>query len=372
MGCYKYRFFPTSTQKNILQEWMNTSRFVYNKTVHCIQKEHNKINFFSLRNKLVPKKNVISSQQWILNTPKEIRAYSVKEVVTAYKTCFSNLRTKTINKFKIGFRSKRKQNTETITLPKQSIKCAGNEFKVYCRKMKQSLKLNKEFLETVNHDFKILHVKKCDLWYICIPKQYDVSTRITENQSNPKVISIDPGIKTFLTMYDKNGKVIKIGEGDMKNKLIPMCERVDYLKSVLSKSKGIRKRNLSIRISKEMYKLKSYLLEIHNKTSLYLSKNYSLILIPNLGKLKMNGRRNRRTLRNWNHSKFIERLRFQCNKRGSTLKIVTEEYTSKTCGNCGWLNETLKNKNIFKCKKCMLSIDRDTNGARNILLKNLK
>ena len=45
--------------------------------------------------------------------------------------------------------------------------------------------------------------------------------------------------------------------------------------------------------------------------------------------------------------------------------------TSKTCTNCGWLNHNLSNKDCFKCNKCCIEIDRDTNGARNILLKEL-
>ena len=56
--------------------------------------------------------------------------------------------------------------------------------------------------------------------------------------------------------------------------------------------------------------------------------------------------------------------------RNKKLIICTEEYTSKTCSKCGEINEKLGGKKIFKCEKCQLQIDRDFNGAINILLKN--
>ena len=42
------------------------------------------------------------------------------------------------------------------------------------------------------------------------------------------------------------------------------------------------------------------------------------------------------------------------------MEICTEEYTSKTCGRCGELNDVKA-----------LVIDRDVNGARNIYIKVL-
>jgi transposase len=54
---------------------------------------------------------------------------------------------------------------------------------------------------------------------------------------------------------------------------------------------------------------------------------------------------------------------------GKKLIIVDESYTSCTCGVCGIINNT-KGKEVFDCSNCLLSIDRDATGSRNILIKN--
>ena len=52
--------------------------------------------------------------------------------------------------------------------------------------------------------------------------------------------------------------------------------------------------------------------------------------------------------------------------------IAAEHYTSKTCGECGALNETLGGKKTFLCAFCGYEADRDHNGARNILLRAIR
>ena len=44
---------------------------------------------------------------------------------------------------------------------------------------------------------------------------------------------------------------------------------------------------------------------------------------------------------------------------------------SKTCTNCGELHRNLGGSKTFCCPKCKVVLDRDANGARNILLKFL-
>ncbi len=67
---------------------------------------------------------------------------------------------------------------------------------------------------------------------------------------------------------------------------------------------------------------------------------------------------------------FMLRLYRDCLRYNKKLIIVGEEYTSKTSGSCGELNN-IGIKEVYCCEWCELEIDRDVNGARNILLKNL-
>jgi putative transposase len=69
------------------------------------------------------------------------------------------------------------------------------------------------------------------------------------------------------------------------------------------------------------------------------------------------------------HYKFKQHLANKCNEYGCELKIVTEEYTSQCCSQCGILSNSYI-KRLKCCISCNFTIDRDLNGSRNILLKN--
>ena len=52
--------------------------------------------------------------------------------------------------------------------------------------------------------------------------------------------------------------------------------------------------------------------------------------------------------------------------------LCTEEFTSQTYTRCGERDTELGDAHTFNCDNCKLVIDRDVNGARNILIKYLK
>jgi putative transposase len=79
-----------------------------------------------------------------------------------------------------------------------------------------------------------------------------------------------------------------------------------------------------------------------------------------------------KTVRNmltWSHYKFRQHLVHKAFERNINLRLVDEAFTSKTCGQCGWIDDKLGSRKVFKCTDCWSVMDRDFNGARNVLLK---
>ena len=79
-----------------------------------------------------------------------------------------------------------------------------------------------------------------------------------------------------------------------------------------------------------------------------------------------------RKMLNWSHYSFRKRLIDHSEKVGTRVHEVSEDYTSKTCGNCGIMNDNLEREETFYCKECEFNIPRDYNGSRNIFLMNVE
>ena len=57
---------------------------------------------------------------------------------------------------------------------------------------------------------------------------------------------------------------------------------------------------------------------------------------------------------------------------GKEKKVIKiQEIKEGRCGICGKQKKDLNGSKIYECKKCNIKIDRDINGARNILIRLL-
>src|SRR5690606_32666862 len=119
--------------------------------------------------------------------------------------------------------------------------------------------------------------------------------------------------------------------------------------------------------------------EVHKKLSRWLCQEYDIVLLPIFETQKMSIKNKRkirsktaRAMLTWSHYRFQQRL-INKSREYPWCKIIIcdEQYTSKTCGFCGYIKTNLGGSKIYKCDQCQIKLDRDINGARNILLRYL-
>ncbi len=126
-------------------------------------------------------------------------------------------------------------------------------------------------------------------------------------------------------------------------------------------------------------KIRNLISELHKKTAKYLCDKYKVIFLPTFETQQMvkKGKRRlttktARAMVTLSHYKFKQTLKHQAAKHGCIVVNVTEEWTSKTCSKCGHIHRKLGGNKCFTCPDCGHKLDRDLNGAFNILLKALR
>lgn len=128
--------------------------------------------------------------------------------------------------------------------------------------------------------------------------------------------------------------------------------------------------------------------EMHCKLVKWLVTNFDLVLLPKFETQSMcqknevvheDGTRHKtrkingkvaRAMYTWSHYRFQQRLLHKIREYPQCRVVICDEdFTSKTCGHCGFVHEKLGGNKTFKCPSCRVSLDRDVNGARNIFLR---
>ncbi len=372
----KLRIYPDSEQKKILNNWFGATRFVYNKCLNYIKNEYKKcrenntetkhiLNLKNLRALFINNINYESRDTWMLDIPYDIRDESLQDLLGNYSSNFAK-----DSSFDIKFRSKK--NINTVSVLKKHWNTGGMYSKVFTSKLKCEQKLP----ENLDHTCRI---KKTNLnkYYICIPKiiKKSIENHVSGNENQvteKKIISIDPGVRTFITGYDPNGLVIKSGNYDISL----LARLLHYKHKLQGQLTKITNHSTRYRVNKALLRLSDRIQNLvddcHKKLVSWLCKNYNTIIIPRMSfhNFSNMSRKNKNKMIVWKHCSFVDRL-INKSREYKDCKIieVTEEYTSKTCGSCGHIKTNLNSSKILHCNKCLSKIDRDTNGARNILLK---
>jgi putative transposase len=231
------------------------------------------------------------------------------------------------------------------------------------------------------------------------PGRYYMIIPITIKKSEPseearEVIAFDPGVRCFQTGFDSSGRVIEYGneeDGGGITKIYKLGRRIDKLHSEIDTHKKDkyenkkerfkyknRRRKMRRRCGELSYRISNLKRDLHWKMAKEITSHYDDVLISRFPVSQMIGREDRRIKRetvkkmlNWSHFQFRQRLIHKAEELGTVVHETSEHYTSKTCGRCGKIHWKLGGNKTFKCPHCHFTLDRDHNGARNIMIMNL-
>lgn len=416
----KIKMKPNQQQRSVIDEWINTSRYVYNKTVNLIAEGH-KINHFELRDIIVTENtkktnpeyqtfikelavlqqkkkeshtkeidNLILQKklsrqsivkdlkteknaninEWELNTPKAVRDAAVSDVCKAYKTGFSNLKAGNIRHFQLQFKKKTNPN-KCVCVPKSLVKNVGGVIKLSSSFFKDNcnFKMGKKTIKkhknlVIRNDIRI--VKQKGIYWFVIP------IPVTVNDAKPLVnyCGIDPGVRSFMTSFGNHDCIeYKHDESQLRK----YNDRLAELKS-LRCNKLITKRILKKKYNRLESKKEHLINELHWKVINDLLTKNDVIFYGDIKShdIVKNGK-NKILNTNMNDLKFYtfkSRLLSKALEKHKRVVPVNEAYTTQTCCCCGMMYKPGISK-VYNCQGCNSCVDRDVNASKNILMKGI-
>ncbi|RHZ70779.1 hypothetical protein Glove_267g56 [Diversispora epigaea] len=284
----------------------------------------------------------------VLETPYDIRDEAMNDLLKSYSSNFAAKR----KKFKMKFRSKKDQQQSIAILSKHWGKSKG--VCTFLCKMKLAENLPAE----LHYDSRLV-MNRLGEFYLCIPQPLEIWAKNQGPTQSDAVITLDPGVRTFITGYDPSEQAVEWGKNDISRiyRLSHIYDKIqsthDSIHGKVHKRKRYKLCRVMLRIHKKICCLIN---DCHHKLAKWLCQSYRIILLPKFQTQGMVRHGKWRILREYPWCRVI---------------ICTEEYTSKTCGYCGHIHRKLGGSKVFRCPSCTAELDRDINGARNILLHYL-
>lgn len=345
---YKYRLYPTNSQKELIHKHCGSVRFLYNLALETKTTAYlgNKVNLsrYDLQKQLVDLKKELP---WLKETNSQSLQSALINLDEAYNKFFKGA----------GFpKFKKKTNGGSFAVPQNVI--VENDLLII-PKFKEGIKMSlhrptKGIIKSAT--ISVTPTGKYFVSILCDTKE-ELPTKAPIKEST--TIGVDLGIKDFCITSEgevfENPKYLRKAQSKLK-----------YVQRKYSKHKGKRtKHRLAILHEKVSNQRKDFL----HKTSSELIKNHDSLAIETLAVKNMVKNHNlAQAISDVSWSTFVTMLEYKADWYGKNiLRIGQFAPSSKTCSNCGTINKELQLKDReWTCSNCSSVLDRDVNAAINI------
>lgn len=355
---YKFRIFPNAEQEQNLARHFGHSRFVYNYFLNQRKEQYledkKSDNYYAQAASLTKLKKE-EDTKWLKEVNSQTLQFALKSLDSAYTNFFRG------NAKFPRFKSRRNKNSFTVP---QSGKIVDGKLNIPKFKNGIKIKLHREVLGTIGK-MSITRTPSGKYFVSIFTEQ-----EIEQLPINNKSIGCDLGIKDFVITSDnkkfKNNRYTKRYAHKLK-------EAQQHLSRKQKGSNGFEKQK--IKVAKIHEKIANSRLDTLHKVSKELVDENQVICIEDLNvKGMIKNRKLSKHIADASWGNFVNLLQYKCDWYGRELLKVNRFYpSSKTCGDCGWINQELKlSDREWTCKSCGVVHDRDVNASINILKEGLR
>jgi len=355
---YRFRLYPTKEQEVLLNQHFGHSRWVYNHFLNerkeQYQADKKSDNYYKQAATLTKLKKE-ENTKWLKEVNSQTLQFALRSLDTAFLNFFRG------NAHFPKFKSRKHKNTFTIP---QFGTLTDNKISIPKFKEGVKVKLHREVRGKIGK----MSIAKTPTgkYYVSIFTEQEVEDLPKTN----KQVGIDLGLKDFVITSDnkkfKNNRYTKKYAKQLK-------KAQQHLSRKQKCSNGFEKQKL--KVAKIHEKIASCRLDTLHKVSHQLVNENDLIVCEDLnvkGMIKNHKLSKHIADASWGN--FVTLLQYKCDWYGKELVKVNRFYpSSKTCGDCGWINKDLKlSDRKWTCDSCGVIHDRDVNASRNILKEGLK
>lgn len=360
----------------ICDELCFASKNIYNLNLYLIKKEYEENKTYNVLNNSYP---YMKDTDCFKQLPQKVAQNTIRSVHAVCNSFFGLLRSNKVKNKNVKFPHflHKTKGRYVTTFNNQTI-----SKKVFDKTHKIKLsKCDIEFytrIDNLNDINCVRIVPQLDQYVIEVIYTYNQPQKL---KSNRTYASIDLGVNNLATLTYSNGEQPKIINGKPVKSINQYYnKKLAYYKSKLEK---INKQKSSHRVKKLNNKRTNKINNYLHEASKYIvsdiqSKNITTLIIGKNDQWKTEcnmGSKNNQNFIQIPHSRFIDILKYKCEKVGITVKLQEESYTSK----CSFLDledickhEQYKGKRINRGLYISFNkskINADVNGSYNIMRK---
>lgn len=369
---FKFRIYPSKSQQKKIDDTIEVCRRTYNELrdyrIETYEQTRKGLSKYNLNGCIIHMK---SERPQMADVHSHVLQNTSDRLTKAFNNMFARIKR---GERKKGFpRYKQQRKYRSFCYPDRGFKIKDK--KLYLSKIGTvNIKIHREF-DSKKDKRKLIAIKTLTISKAPSGKYFASFSCVVEIEQAYKepdlnnATGLDMGLKEYAVM--DNGVSITNPRYYRKSE-----QRLAQLQRILSRRK-FRSKNwhkAKIKVARLYEHTANQRHDYTNQLSSRIAKKYSFIGIESLNIKGMAKNKNiSKSILDAGWGQFISQLRYKVSNTGGVVQEIDRFYpSSKTCSECGHIQDMLLEERIYHCGGCGCILDRDHNASINIKREALR